>query len=226
MAVTALLTAFVIAIGYIPKVPTPVGNIYWCDGAIIIAAMLTDPVSAFISGGVSMLLYDLMVGSAYMAPVSMVIHGLQAVAVSIIIHYLPPKSEKALPTVIKTVIAAVVSMVIVVSGYFIYRSFISELMGAEKYGVAYALGKMPANFIQEGVGIAIALIIIYGFRLKKILVKNRLLPYSLFDILKAKVQKNSAAEVAENKSDAENTEENTADVEKTDGDSIGLSAEK
>lgn len=204
MAVTALLMAFVIVIGYIPKVPTPVGNIYWCDGAIIIAAMLTDPVSAFLSGGVSMLLYDLMVGSAYMAPVSLVIHGLQAVVISVITHYVFPKKD----SVVKSILAVLAGVVIVVSGYFIYRSFIS---GGEKSGVAYALSKMPANFIQEGVGIAIAFVVIYAFRLKKVLEKNRLLPAALFDIIKSKAQKNSTEAEAQKAAPAEKVGDESAE---------------
>lgn len=189
MAVTALLMALVIASSYIPRLATPVGNVYWCDGLIILAAVLVDPLSAFMAGGVSMLLYDLIAGSAYMAPVSLVIHGLQAAAVSAIIHYLPLKDEKALNVVIKAVIAAIISMVIVVAGYFIYRSFIA---GGEKSGVAYALTKMPANFIQEGVGITIAYIITYAMHLKRILMKNKLLPYPLHEILNSEKPEQTA----------------------------------
>lgn len=183
IAVTALLMALVIASGYIPRVATPVGNVYWCDGLIILSAVLVDPLSAFMAGGVSMLLYDLIAGSAYMAPVSLVIHGLQVAVVSAIIHYLPPRSEKASAVVVKAIVAAVASVAIVVSGYFLYRSFIA---GGEKSGVAYALSKMPANFIQEGVGIAVAYIIAYAMRLKNLLMKNGLLPRPLHEILKKK----------------------------------------
>jgi len=183
MAVTALLMALVIASGYIPRVATPVGNVYWCDGIIILSALLVDPLSAFLAGGVSMLLYDLIAGSAYMAPVSLVIHGLQAAAISAIIHYLPPREEKTAAVIIKAIIAAAASVAIVVSGYFLYRSFIA---GGEKSGIAYALGKMPANFIQEGVGIAVAYIIAYAMRLKSILYRRGLLPYPLHEILKNK----------------------------------------
>lgn len=63
LAVTALLTALVIATSAIPPLPVGVGRIYWCDCMILIAAFLADPVSALIAGGVGTLLYDIIGGS-------------------------------------------------------------------------------------------------------------------------------------------------------------------
>ena len=171
ITVTALLMAFVIVSGYIPKLPTPLGNVYWCDGPILIAAFLLDPVGAFLAGGVSMLLYDLMVGSAYMAFPSLVIHGLQAVVVSVFVHCVFGKRDNVLTALLSALLGAVV----VICGYFLLRTFFLE--GA---GLTVALTKMPANFLQEAVGIAIALVIVYVCRVKEILKKNNLLPPLLF----------------------------------------------
>ena len=52
IAYTALLTALVVAMGYVPGIPVLDGKIYWCDFAIFTAAYLVDPVSATIVGGV------------------------------------------------------------------------------------------------------------------------------------------------------------------------------
>lgn len=173
ITLTAMLTALVIVSGYIPKMPTPLGNIYWCDGPIIISAILLDPIGAFIAGGVSMLLYDLLVGSAMAVP-SLIIHGLQAAVISLIVHYVFPQKDN----IIKALIACLVGAIIVVAGYFICRACIPFLYADA--GLPLALAKMPANFIQEGVGITIALVILYVFRLKAILKKSNLLPQSIF----------------------------------------------
>lgn len=171
ITVTALMMAFVVASGYIPKLPTPIGNIYWCDGPIIIAALLLDPVGAFLAGGVSMLLYDFMVGSAYMAVPSLIIHGMQAIVVSSLAHYVFGKWDNLLTALVSALAGAVV----VIGGYFLQRTFF--LADA---GLSVALAKMPANFIQEGIGIALALVVVYVCRVKALLKKNDLLPPLLF----------------------------------------------
>ena len=58
IAYTAILTALVVATGYIPPIATPAGRIYWVDGVVLLAAYLMDPLSAFICGGVGTLIYD------------------------------------------------------------------------------------------------------------------------------------------------------------------------
>ena len=79
IAYTALLTALVVAMGYVPGIPVLTGKIYWCDFAIFTAAYLTDPVSALIVGGVGTTFFDLfgINGTAYNAVPSLLIHGLQ-----------------------------------------------------------------------------------------------------------------------------------------------------
>lgn len=174
LAVTALLTALVIATSAIPPLPVGVGRIYWCDCMILIAAFLADPVSALIAGGVGTLLYDIIGGSPAMALVSLVIHGLQGLLVSFLVHKVFPEKHEG----VWAVIAGIAGAVIVIGGYFLQRAFIA---GGEKSGIAYAVSKMPANFIQEAVGIAIAVIICYVMRLKKLLIKNNLLPQTVLN---------------------------------------------
>ena len=60
------------------SIPVPGGHLYFCDTVINTAAILLDPFSAFIVGGVGSFLGDFFF---YPAPmfVSLVTHGLQAV---------------------------------------------------------------------------------------------------------------------------------------------------
>ena len=81
IAYTAILTALVVATGYIPPIPTPAGRIYWVDGIVLLAAYLMDPISAFICGGVGTLIYDIF-KSPEMMLASLLIHGLQGAIAS------------------------------------------------------------------------------------------------------------------------------------------------
>lgn len=164
---TAMMTALVIASGFIPPVEIPpIGRIYWCDGVIFLACFLFEPLSATIIGGLGTFVYDLIVGSAYMMFVSLVIHGLQAFAVSFLLHKVFPKKKEPL----FAFVASLAGAAIVTAGYFITRTLI------QNKEISYALIRMPANLIQEAVGIAIALLVCYALRLKPALVKNNLLP--------------------------------------------------
>ena len=76
------------------SIPVPGGHLYFCDTVINAAAMLLDPVSAFLVGGVGSFLGDFFF---YPAPmfVSLVTHGLQAMAVSWISHRVLSGKQKA-----------------------------------------------------------------------------------------------------------------------------------
>lgn len=169
IAYTALMTALVIATSFITPLPIPpLGNLYWCDGVIFIAAYLLDPLAAFIAGGIGTFLYDIIHGNAAMMFPSLVIHGLQAAATSALVYFVfskfPKKSQPAF-----TVLASLAGGAIVVAGYFAYRMIIGNTLQVAGY-------KAVANLIQEAVGISIAMVICYGLTLKEQLERYRLLP--------------------------------------------------
>ncbi|MDE7453747.1 MAG: ECF transporter S component [Clostridia bacterium] len=163
---TAVMTALVVATGFIPAIPTPVGNVYWVDGVVLIAAYLLDPLAAFISGGIGSLIYDVLKSPSMMIP-SLVIHGLQGAAVSAIIHYVFPNRFKKWEWV-KALIASLVGAVVVILGYFSYRCIV--------LGVPVAATNIPRNVIQEIIGISIAMALCYATTFKAQLKKNNLLP--------------------------------------------------
>lgn len=166
IAVTALLTALVAVTGYLPKIPMGViGNLYWCDGMILIAAFLMDPLSAFIAGGLGTVLLDLLQGNAIMCLASFLTHGLQAVVVSALFHYV----IKTKSNVANAILSFLPGLVIVVLGYFTYRCVMYSFSAA----IAW---KMIGNVVQEILGIAIAVVICFALRLQVILQKNNLLP--------------------------------------------------
>ncbi len=163
---TAILTALVVATGFIPPLPTPAGRIYWVDGVVLIAAFLVDPLSAFIAGGVGSLIYDIF-KSPEMMLASLLIHGLQGAIVSALLRFVLRERFKKHEWA-KAAVFAVLGAVEVVAGYFIYRCITR--------GVPAATASIPRNIIQEAIGISIAVFICYATTFKKQLEKNRLLP--------------------------------------------------
>ena len=139
IAYTAILTALVVATGYIPPIATPAGRIYWVDGVVLLAAYLMDPLSAFICGGVGTLIYDVF-KSPEMMLASLLIHGLQGAIVSGLLHFVLPNRFKKYEWV-KALIISVIAAVEVVLGYFIYRCITR--------GVPAAAASIPRNIIQE-----------------------------------------------------------------------------
>lgn len=173
---TAVMTALVVATGFIPAIPTPVGNVYWVDGVVLIAAYLLDPLASFIAGGIGSLIYDVLKSPAMMLP-SLVIHGLQGAAVSAIIHYVIPNRFKKWEWV-KALIASLAGAVVVILGYFSYRCIV--------LGAPVAATNIPRNVIQEIIGITIAMILCYATTFKAQLKKNNLLPDFKSEVLEKK----------------------------------------
>lgn len=172
---TAMLTALVVVLGYIPGIPILTGKIYWCDFAIYTAAYLLDPLGATIVGGIGSSFFDLfgINGTAYNAIPSLIIHGLQGLSASLIFMLLKKlfcKGESNLKEGIIAGISSILPALIVIFGYFIKR------ITWEAKPAAVALLKMPANVLQEVIGIAVAIIICYVCRLKAQLKRARLLP--------------------------------------------------
>jgi uncharacterized membrane protein len=167
IAYTAMLTALVIATSYIPAIPTVAGRIYWVDGVVLIAAYLMDPLASFIIGGIGTLLYDVLVGNPAMMVWSLLIHGLQGAVVSLFVHYVFPKKTPKIDW-IWGLISSLIGAVIVVGGYFTYRTVV--------YGTSTALASIPRNLIQEAIGISIAMVICYATTFKQQLEKSHLLP--------------------------------------------------
>lgn len=212
ITVTALLTALVVAMGKVPGIPVGTGKIYWCDFAIYTAAYLMDPVSAAIVGGIGTAFFDLfgVNGTAYNAIPSLIIHGLQGFTASLIFVLLKKAfiKKESKREFIVAIIASVIPALIVIFGYFIKR------ITWEEKTVEVALLKMPANVLQEIVGIAVAVGICYGCRLKQRLLKARLLPDFFGEVKNPKpaTEDGAASATAEEKTkNAANPPESAAD---------------
>ena len=136
------------------SIPVPGGHFYLCDVVICTAALLLDPVSAFFVGGVGSFLGDLLF---YPTPmfVSLVTHGLQAVVISLCSRHLFRNRP-----VFGGLIGVILGSFLMVAGYTIGRAFIYATP-------AYAIVKLPFEFLQAGVGAVAGMLLCYRYRLRE-----------------------------------------------------------
>ena len=154
MTITALFTAMNIILSLsIFSIPVPGGHLYLCDVAINTAAILLDPLAAFIVGGIGSFLGDFFF---YPAPmfVSLVTHGLQAVAVSLIARRASKRE------VLTSGVAVGVGAIIMLAGYTFGRAYVYSTP-------EYALLKLPFEVLQAVLGAVLAMVLCYPLRLKE-----------------------------------------------------------
>ena len=152
MAMTVILSLSIFSI------PVPGGHLYFCDTVINVAAILLDPVSAFVVGGIGSFLGDFFF---YPAPmfVSLVTHGLQAVVVSLISHRIL-KRRQALASGIGVIVGAIIMVI----GYTLGRAYVYSTL-------EYSLIKLPFETVQAGFGAVFAMIVCYPLRLREMYLK-------------------------------------------------------
>ncbi|MDD2354907.1 MAG: ECF transporter S component [Lachnospiraceae bacterium] len=140
-------------------IPVPGGHLYLCDTVINIAAILMDPVAAFIVGGLGSFLGDAIF---YPAPmfVSLVTHGLQAVAVSLIAHRAGASDTKS-KQFRMSLIGVLVGAVIMVVGYTLGKIFVYSTL-------QYAIIKLPYEIAQALLGVVGSLFLCFKAGILKI----------------------------------------------------------
>ena len=152
MAMTVILSLSIFSI------PVPGGHLYFCDTVINVAAILLDPVSACVVGGIGSFLGDFFF---YPAPmfVSLVTHGLQAVVVSLISHRIL-KRRQALASGIGVIVGAIIMVI----GYTLGRAYVYSTL-------EYSLIKLPFEIVQAGFGAVFSMVVCYPLRLRELYFK-------------------------------------------------------
>lgn len=148
IAVTGMFMALVVVMSMsIFSIPVPGGHLYICDIAVCTAAIILDPLGAFIAGGVGTFLGDAIF---YPAPmfVSLVTHGLQAVVISLCTRKL--KMKKPLASGIGVTLGAIIMVV----GYTIGRAYVYATPAA-------SIAKLPYEIIQAAIGAVVSMILCY-----------------------------------------------------------------
>ena len=152
------LTAMFMALNVIMSsfsIPVPGGHLYMNDVVICTAAILMDPLAAFLVGGVGAFLGDLLF---YPTPmfVSLVTHGLQAIVISLFAHRVMKKHPA-----VASGIGVTLGALIMVAGYSLGRAFIYSTP-------EYALLKLPYQFLQAGVGAAGGMLLCWKCGLRRL----------------------------------------------------------
>ena len=158
LTVTALFMAINIALSSF-GVPVPGGHLYLNDIVICLAAILLNPFEAFAVGGIGAFLGDMLF---YPAPmfVSLVVHGLQAVVISLFSH----KVLKHKP-VVASGIGVAIGAVIMVVGYSLGRAYIYSTP-------EYAILKLPYQIAQAVVGAILGMLLCWKFGIRKLFRKT------------------------------------------------------
>ena len=154
ITITAMFTALNIVMSSF-GIPVPGGHFYLNDIIICTAALLLDPLPAFVVGGIGAFLGDFFF---YPTPmfVSLVVRGLQAVVISLISH----KKGEA-PVLSRSVPAVSLGALIQVVGYSIGRAFIYS-------SPEYAVLKLPYQIAMAVIGAIVALILVFRLKLSKL----------------------------------------------------------
>ena len=147
LTVTAMLMALNIAMSSF-GIPVPGGHLYLNDAIICTAAILLDPLGAFVVGGVGAFLGDFFF---YPAPmfVSLVTHGLQAVVVSLCAHKLM-KDHRGRAALVGVILGVVINVV----GYSIGRAFVYATPEA-------AMLKFPFQVFQATFGAVVSMLLCF-----------------------------------------------------------------
>ena len=154
LTLTALFMAMNIAMSSF-GVPVPGGHLYLCDIVICTAAILLNPLEAFVVGGIGSFLGDMIF---YPLPmfVSLVTHGLQALVISVFAHYVLKKHPK-----ISAGIGVSIGVLIMVAGYTFGKAFIYSTP-------EYAIMKLPYEFAQGILGAVFGMLLVFRCGLKKV----------------------------------------------------------
>lgn len=136
-------------------VPVPGGHLYLCDIVICLAALLLNPMEAFVVGGIGSFIGDMIF---YPLPmfVSLVTHGLQAFVISLISHKVLQSKPK-----LASAIAVTVGTVIMVTGYTLGKTFVYSTW-------EYAVMKMPYEIAQGGIGAIMSMLLCYRWGVQKL----------------------------------------------------------
>jgi len=154
LTVTALFMAMNIALSSF-GMPVPGGHLYLNDIVICLAAILLDPLHAFVVGGIGAFIGDFLF---YPAPmfVSLVTHGLQAVVISLFSHRFLKNNPR-----LASGIGVAVGAVIMVVGYSLGRAFIYSTP-------EYALLKLPFQILQAVVGAVVGMLLCWKLGIHKL----------------------------------------------------------
>jgi uncharacterized membrane protein len=139
IAAVAVSAAAIAVLTLVPKIAIPgtQGYVHLGDVGVVFAALVLGPFTALLAGGIGTAAADLLGGYAQWAPISFVAHGLQGLAIGLLLRLRP----RSIPL---AVAAGVLGTVVMAAGYF--------LGGLVIEGFGKTLFAVPWNLLQAAVG--------------------------------------------------------------------------
>ncbi|CAD5245267.1 ECF transporter S component [Thermococcus camini] len=137
-AVVGVTTAFITI-----ATPATGGYLNLGDTMVMFSAMVFGPVIGVFAGGVGSALGDIIAGYPGWAPITLVVKGLEGLAVG----YIARRSDN----VSTLVIAGLVGGIIMVSGYFAFEVYM--------FGVPAAATEVPGNMLQAVTGVIVGTVL-------------------------------------------------------------------
>lgn len=142
----AILSSFIVVLGIVIKIQTPVGIFTpMCDAGVFVTALFFGANSGLAVGALSGCLIDFLSGAYEWMFFSLIIHGFQGFIVGWSLK------KKQVSGIICRIFSLALGALVMIVGYALSGSFL--------YGWALAIARVPGNIIQTGLGIGIALII-------------------------------------------------------------------
>lgn len=137
---TALSIALVCVGTMVIQIPIPLGYMHFGNICIILVASLFSPSTALLAGGVGSALSDLFTGYPQWIIPTLIIKGFMGYAACKVMHN---KDEASNMFSVRTIVGAVVAIVIMVAGYFVAGSIL--------YGSIYTGAAQIPGLSLEGV---------------------------------------------------------------------------
>jgi uncharacterized membrane protein len=144
IAAVAVLSAVTAVLTILPKVPIPgtQGYVHLGDAAVVFTALVFGPFTALFAGGLGTAAADLLGGYAQWAPISFVVHGLQGLAIGLLVRMRPR-------SIMLAVAAGALGTLVMAAGYF--------LGGLAIEGLGKTVFAVPWNLVQAGAGVVIGI---------------------------------------------------------------------
>jgi uncharacterized membrane protein len=141
LAISAVLAAVVGVTTAFITIATPAtgGYLNFGDTMVMFSAMTFGPIVGVFAGGVGSALGDILAGYPGWAPITLVVKGLEGLAIG----YLARKSDN----VGNLIVAGVIGGTIMVLGYFSFEAYM--------FGVPAAATEIPVNTLQAVTGVIV-----------------------------------------------------------------------
>jgi uncharacterized membrane protein len=153
LVLTSVMTALVCVSTVLFQIPIPVTGGYFNVGEAIIyiSAIVFGPIVGGIAGGVGAALADVMGPYSIYAPGTLVIKFCEGFIIGFIVFTIRLKEWERWKKYFVIISAVIIGGVFMVVGYWTYEAYI---LG---FGPIVALGEVPVNLMQVGIGSLVAI---------------------------------------------------------------------